>query len=147
MPSSFSCHRQKRSTGGAESVDGGLILNDRNGRGSVRIYLGDESPNPFRVYTSNNSSTDTNYAFIITDAEGTVLAFPEGNVIDLSGAPPGTCRVYGISYTGNLDTTTGVHVSEVVSDSDNQSLSKNSIRADRLEGSKPKPRHRWWWRW
>lgn len=133
---------------GADYVNGGVVLNDRNRYGKIRMYLGD-NPSPFRVYTYNKASTDTSYAYIVTDEEGTVLAFPEGNVIDLSGAPPGTCRVYGISFTGELDKTTGIHVSEVVSDTDNQSLSKNSIRADRLEGSKPerKPRRWRWWRW
>lgn len=133
---------------GADSVDGGIILNDRNRYGRIRLYLGD-NPSPFRVYTLNKASTDTNYAFVITDAEGSVLAFPEDNIIDLSGAPPGTCQVYGISFTGELNKTTGIHVSEVTSDTDNQSLSKNSVRADRLEGSKPerKPRRWRWWRW
>lgn len=129
---------------GADAVDGGRILNDRNGYGRIRLFLGD-NPAPFRVYSSNSASTDTSYAYIITDAEGTVLAFPGSNVIDLSGAPPGTCRVYGISFTGTLDTTTGGSVSDVTADSDNQSLSSNSIRADRYDGSKPG--RRWWFRW
>lgn len=127
---------------GSSNVDGGLVLNDHNGRGPIRLYLSDQ-PAPFRVYTANRASTDTGYAYIITDAEGMVLAFPGGNTIDLSGAPPGTCRVFGISYTGTLDTTTGIHVTEVKSDSDNQSLSWNSIRADRFEGSKPTRRSKW----
>ena len=129
---------------GAEYVDGGWILNDLNAYGKIRLYLGD-NPNPFRVYTANKASTDTNYSFIITDESGMVLAFPPANVIDLSGAPPGTCFVYGISYTGNLSTTTGVHVSAVTADSGNQELSKNAIRADRFEGSKPVRRYRWRW--
>ena len=130
---------------GSESVDGGRILNDRTGHGGIRLYLGD-NPAPFRVYTRNDATTDTNYSYIITDEAGMVLAFPPGNVIDLSGAPPGTCRVWGISYTGTLNATAGIHVSEVTADSDNQSLSRNSVRADRFEGSKP-TRRRWWQRW
>ena len=128
---------------GAGSVDGGWVLNDRNGYGRIRLNLNGD-PKPFRVYSANHASTDTNYTFIITDDAGMVLAFPDTNVIDLSGAPPGTCYVYGISFTGTLDTTTGVHVSKVTADSENQSLSKNAIRADRREGNARRPR---WWRW
>lgn len=127
---------------GSSSVDGGTVLNDRNGKGPIRLYLG-ENPSPFRVYTSNKASTDTNYSYIITDENGKVLGFPEGNVIDLSKAPPGTCLVYGISYTGTLDTTTGIHVSAVTADSGNQAVSDNAIRADRIDGSRP-TRPRWW---
>lgn len=121
---------------GAETVDGGWILNDRTGFRNLKLYLGD-NPAPFRVYSYNDASTDTDYTFIITDESGMVLAYPGDNIIDLSGAPPGVCRVYGISFTGTLNRTTGVHVSEVTADSGNQELSANSIAAYRLEGTKP----------
>jgi len=113
------------------AVDGGWLLDDKTGTGRVRVCLND--PEPFRVYSFNDAASSTSYSFVVTDDSGTVLTFPPGNQIDLSSAPPGICRVYGISHTGSLVQTTGINIKEVVSDTGVQDLSSNSVRATRVE--------------
>lgn len=112
------------------AIDGGWVLNDRRGYGRVIVNL-NKDPKPFRVYSYNEASSSTNYAYIITDNTGKVLGFPEENAIDLSSAPVGVCRVYGISFTGELNKTTGVSVEEVTSTENNQDLSSNWVTAVR----------------
>lgn len=65
------------------------------------------SENDFRLrFTVVNTSTaNTNYAYVVTNNEGGILGFPAGDLMDLREAPSGTCRVYGFSYTGQLDST------------------------------------------
>ncbi|MEE9369609.1 MAG: hypothetical protein V3V05_12225 [Pontiella sp.] len=112
-----------------KTVNGGWIISDSRGRSTVHINLSD--PYPIRAYTTSKAAPDSSYAYVITDYKGNVLAFPPANQFDFSGAPVGICRVYGISYTGTLDTTTGLSIYDVMSDEDNQELSKNYIRVIR----------------
>ena len=98
-------------------VDGGRVGIAGHGA-SATICAGDGVADPLTV--TNSSASAASYGHIITDDSGTVLVIRPaggGNVIDLDGAPAGTCRVYGISYTGTLDTNaTGGAVSDVTSD-------------------------------
>jgi hypothetical protein len=115
----------------AKQIDGGWIISDGRGRSTVKINL--NKPEPVRAYSANKASAEASYAYVITDNEGNVLAYPPANQFDFSPAPVGICRVYGISYTGELDTTTGISIYEVMSDEDNQELSKNYIRVIRYK--------------
>ncbi|MEM7391773.1 MAG: hypothetical protein AAF492_05430, partial [Verrucomicrobiota bacterium] len=110
-----------------ETADGGTLGSDQ---GLNVTICKDGTPDPVTV--TNDSTSGLSYAYIITDNTGMVLAFPPGNVIDLDGAPPGVCRVYGISYAGTLDTTTGVPIGTVGSD-DCFDLSSNWIEITRNE--------------
>ena len=50
---------------------------------------------------TTSTSTAGNYIYVITDNNGTILAThdaADGNTIDVSAAPPGTCRIYGWSF-------------------------------------------------
>ena len=47
----------------------------------------------------NSTSSDTGYIYIITDNDGNILGSAEDG-FDFDAAPPGICRVYGLSYTG-----------------------------------------------
>ena len=114
-----------------DPVDGGWIISDSRGRGAVKINL--NNPYPVRAYNTSQAAPESGYAYVITDNEGMVLAYPPANQFDFSGAPAGICRIYGISYTGTLDTTTGISIAEVMSDSGEQELSRNYIRVVRAE--------------
>ena len=114
----------------AKEIDGGWIISDSRGRSTVKINL--SNPYPVRAYTTSQAA-GSDYAYIITDNEGIVLAYPPANRFDFSPAPAGVCRVYGLSYTGTLSSETGIHISEVMSDENNQQLSHNYIRVLRYE--------------
>ncbi|MDF7823261.1 hypothetical protein P4B35_04500 [Pontiellaceae bacterium B12227] len=115
----------------AKVLDGGWIITDGRGRSSVKINL--SNPYPVRAYSANKAAADSNYSYVITDNKGMVLAYPPANQFDFSGAPAGICRIYGVSHTGSLVDTTGISIQEVVSDEDQQQLSKNYIRVIRSE--------------
>ena len=93
-------------------VDGGMVMSEA-GFTELAICL-DSTPDPINI-VHLQTATNQPYAYIVTDGNGVVLAFPSGATIDLNGAPPGVCRIYGISYTGTLNTTTGTDISEVTS--------------------------------
>lgn len=114
----------------AKVIDGGWVIADSRGRSTVHIDL--NNPYPIRAYHTSQA-VGSNYSYVITDGDGYVLGYPPANQFDFSPAPPGTCRVYGISYTGELSGETGIHISEVMSDEDNQELSHNYIRVIRKD--------------
>ncbi len=48
-----------------------------------------------------------NFAFVITDDNGFILGFPASASVDFDEVEPGTCRVYGLSYYGEIDAIIG----------------------------------------
>lgn len=49
----------------------------------------------------------TPFTYIITDDQNVILDIPTGDTFDFDGAPVGTCRVWGLSYTGNITAVAG----------------------------------------
>ncbi len=87
------------------------------------------------MFTHDNNSTSS-YAYIITDSDNNVLGLPPGNSADFDGAPAGTCRVWGISYTGDLTLFGGDNILNKSLSTDCYDLSENfiSIIRDTPEG-------------
>lgn len=56
-----------------------------------------------------------NYAWVVTDNFGTILAVPGGTSYDFEGSAPGSCRVYGISYSGTFIGAVGGNVNLAMS--------------------------------
>ncbi len=115
-----------------------LIVGKANAQcdgGSVRILGGNTSitapvSDPALDFIVENTSTATSdYAYVITDNDGNILGFPPANEISISGAPAGICRVYGISFTGDLDTDTD-HINDLTSN-DCSDISENYITVTR----------------
>ena len=80
-------------------VDGGTVANE-NGIANLQVCAGDAVPDLITFTHENNSTAE--YRYIITDEENKVLGLPMGNMQNFNGAGAGTCRVWGISFTGNL---------------------------------------------
>lgn len=70
--------------------------------GTELIYTCPGDGNADMVSFSTSSSSTALYAFLITDEAGKIIQVANGNDFDFDGASPGTCRIYGISYIGNL---------------------------------------------
>lgn len=66
---------------------------------------GDGSPDV--ISFANTSTATTSYTYVITDDQNNILGLPPGNSADFEGAGQGTCRVWGLSYTGTLSAMTG----------------------------------------
>ena len=82
-------------------VQGGQVATSDN-QTEVTTISGDGIAD---VITFSTSSTATaSYTYIITDSNGGILTTKTSSH-DFESAPAGTCRVYGISYNGDLDVT------------------------------------------
>ncbi|MFK7970683.1 MAG: T9SS type A sorting domain-containing protein, partial [Bacteroidia bacterium] len=106
--------------------DGGMVTSSA-GNSMERICV-NGSPDPISFV--NNSSSNALYQYIITDDNGIILAVPPVTTINFDGAGPGTCRVYGASYTGTLTAVAGQNINTVTS-SDCFDLSSNYLAVER----------------
>ncbi|MCB0705821.1 MAG: T9SS type A sorting domain-containing protein [Saprospiraceae bacterium] len=79
------------------AVDGGEISTTD----PTEICAGDGVADPIDVSLSGNIGL--NSAWVITDADGTILALPAGPPFDLEGAGGGTCLIWHISFDDDLD--------------------------------------------
>ncbi len=105
-------------------VDGGLVSGTDN-ETIYNICVGDGQADEITFNHDNNS--DSFYGYIITDDNNHVLALPIGNMANFEGAPAGVCRVWGISYTGDLTIYTGDLITDKALSTDCFDLSENYI--------------------
>ncbi len=92
------------------------------------ICAGDGEPDPITVNTSG-ASTGVAKQWVVTDANGLILALPPSNVIDLDGAGPGLCLIWCLVYDGSI---TGAEVGNNASDIQGCFDLSNSLPVDRL---------------
>ena len=90
-----------------DTPDGGTVATPQ-GENSVFACLDDGIPD-FVGFT-NTSTSNSAYAYVITDEQGNILGLPGTSFLDFSGAGPGVCRVWGLSYTGSLTAAPGMNV-------------------------------------
>ncbi len=96
-------------------TDGGIV-SDVFGESTVRLCLGDDYPDTVKV--ANNSSVDENYTYILTDEQGKVLAIQADHIFAFNEASPGTCYIYGLSYSGAVTVEVGDQIGDIQSFSD-----------------------------
>ena len=109
--------------GSVTTTDGETVVNTCPGDGIDDI-----------VTVINSGTSDANYAYIVTNAEGIVLGIPPGNQVNVEGAGPGNCLIYGVAFTGNLTVQPGDDINTLTSFSDEcASLSDNFITTVRSE--------------
>lgn len=97
-------------TGGVDecinAVEGGTVaLPDGNTEINIP-YAGDGVADVVMVDSMGTNAT-ANYTYIVTDGNGMILGIPPGDMANVDGAGGGNCRIYGLSYTGNLTATAG----------------------------------------
>ena len=70
--------------------------------GLSAVICVDSRPDPLVVIHSNPGAENLSYRYVVTanDADQTILAIAGTNQIDLDGAGPGTCLIWGWSYRG-----------------------------------------------
>ncbi len=112
--------------------------------GSVSFVNGDtettiivDTEDDFLSFASTVDASASNYSFtyVVTDgsAAGTILGIPPSNTVEFNGAGLGLCKVYGLSYTGNLTITGGdaLFGGQDLSD-DCFMLSSNDLKVNRV---------------
>jgi len=82
-----------------EIPDGGTVAT-ADGATEVTTCPGDGNPDPITVVSSGEGGGDRIY--VVTDTNNLILNFTEEPVIDFDEAPIGVCRIWGLSYQGNL---------------------------------------------
>ena len=85
------------------------------------------------VVAFDSSGVIGTYTYIITDENNEILGFPTGDSFDFDGAPAGTCRVWGLAYSGNLLAMQGDIASAAVLSDDCYDLSDNFITVVRMQ--------------
>jgi len=66
-----------------------------------RICSGDGIADPFDIVLQGEAGDE--FRWVVTDTDSTILALPDGLPIDLEGAPSGTCWVFNMSSTDQID--------------------------------------------
>lgn len=108
---------------GLVSLDGGATL--------IEVCTGDGAADILSF--ENSSGSGNSYQYVITDEMNMILALPPGNMFDFENAGVGTCRVYGVSYTGMFLPMVGDSL-EVVPDTDSCfDISNNFIEVVRVD--------------
>ena len=78
-------------------VEGGTV-STTDGETTVTFdNVGDGNPDVVMMMAMGvNDMAD--FTYIVTDGNGMILAIPPANMVDVDGAGPGNCRIYGLSY-------------------------------------------------
>jgi ribose 5-phosphate isomerase len=109
-------------------VDGGMVATEDDEE-VVYICTSDTLAD---VIVVDSSGTDgPNFTYVVTDDNNVILDVPASDTIDLSAAPPGISRVWGLSYTGNITAMVGDTASAVALTDGCFSLSSNFVTAFR----------------
>ncbi|MEM1357893.1 MAG: hypothetical protein AAGF89_06830, partial [Bacteroidota bacterium] len=111
------------------SVPSGGTVATAAGETDITICPGDG--NPDLIDFVSTGAEGTNFTFIVTDAENNILAIPEGTSVDFDGAGLGVCRLWGLSYAGELLAAEGNNAAETQLASDCFSLSDNFVTITR----------------
>ena len=109
----------------------GATVSTSNGDTSVTIVVGDNIPDI--ISFTNTSTSNSLYNYVITDEENVIIALPAGNTQDFEGSGLGTCRVWGLSYTGEVTAMIGEDADTLLLSDDCFDLSDNFIEVIRVE--------------
>ncbi|MEL7122632.1 MAG: hypothetical protein AAFO07_24510 [Bacteroidota bacterium] len=88
-------------------VEGGAVnLSD----GSTRDTLCVADGIPDIVSFETNTTSTSQYSFILTDGSNNIIFVLSGSSLNLDIANPGICRIWGVSYTGTFSPNVGTNV-------------------------------------
>jgi hypothetical protein len=73
-----------------------------SGAGLSDIYLCPGDGQADFISLSNTDATPLNYGYFITNSNDSIVAFTSSSSVDLDTFPIGLCKIYGISYLGNI---------------------------------------------
>jgi len=109
-------------------VDGGTV-STADGATTINTVPGDG--NDDIIEFAHESDSDANFIYIVTDENNKIIGTPPGNTVNFEGAGEGICRVWGISYTGDLRYLLGGTVGNFALSSDCFEVSENFVEVIR----------------
>ncbi len=119
-----------------EIVLGGMVELASGGTDTTIIVDGQSD---FIVFSTDVIPNEFQFTYVVTDDQGIILGIPPGNTVDFDPAGIGNCRVYGLSYSGELLIEIGDSLLEddlIISD-DCFDLSSNNLTIIRIEEVDP----------
>ncbi len=81
-----------------EYVEGGTILTQR-GESEVYVCTGDDD---FIGFRARGEADNAEFTYVITDDNNNILGLNDDGFENFGQVPEGVCRVWGLSYTGNI---------------------------------------------
>jgi len=118
-----------------DQLDGGTIQTE-SGEDTVYYCIGG-SGGPTSVFKfDSTNATGTNFRYVITDNNGTILGLPPGDMVDVGPAGAGECWAWGLSYTGEFTAQVGDNATQIAFSDGCYDLSDNFvvIFRDQLDG-------------
>lgn len=120
------------------AVNGGSVTTI-DGENNVTVTVGDGLPDELEFTVAGN--VGDNFTYVVTDDNNFILSVPVGNVIDFENAPVGVCRVWGLSYSGDLIAQVGDNAAGVALSSGCFSLSDAFVTVNRVDPFAPNLPH------
>jgi hypothetical protein len=115
-------------------VDGGTVAEAGTDATEITVTAGDGDADIIE-FSHTTSSSLANYAYVITDENNEILGLPPGNSNDFEEAGEGVCRVWGLSYTGNIVAQPGDNAATTTLTDACFELSDNFIEVTRLNAT------------
>lgn len=116
-----------------ERPNGGTVSTD-TGETEVFICPGDGLADVISFQSEGASGGD--FTYVVTDENNVILAIPQGNEVDFETADFGICRLWGLSYQGNIIAEVGDDAATTVLTDGCFDLSANfvTVNRDNVEG-------------
>lgn len=114
------------------AVNGGLV-SLIGGATDTTVIISDDLSD-ILTFTTTVDTDAINFTYVVTNDQNTILAIPNGNMIDFDGVDIGSYRVWGLSYTGTLLAEEGDNATTTVLSDGCYALSDNFVSVIRGEG-------------
>jgi hypothetical protein len=92
-----------------QNVEGGTILTQR-GESTVYVCTGDDD---FVGFRARGEEDNAEFIFVITDDNNNILGLNDDGFLNFGTVPEGVCRVWGLSYTGDITAQLGDNAAAV----------------------------------
>ena len=113
--------------------DAGMVTTIE-GETEVEVEIDETSGTPVALVSfTNTSSTTDDYAYVITDESNIILGVSTDSTIDFGPAGIGVCRVWGLSYNGEIIAETGQDAATAALVDGCADLSDNFVTVTRVE--------------
>lgn len=117
-----------------QTPEGGTVATEA-GLTEITVNVNDGTPDV--VNFANTGIAFTPYVYVITDEANVILGVSADGQIDFETAGAGICRVWGLSYTGNITAQPGDDADDVQLTDDCYDLSDNFVTVNRIGNFAP----------